>query len=109
MQVQLQNTWDLVQVIFLFEILGLIAAVILTLYLLLKFRISGTAWLYAVAATIVFFFGGSTVAFLDGHVSIYLGNIIYIIGGYILILIALFRYIRDEDKTHTSGTSVLEP
>ncbi len=105
---QLQNTWDFVQVILLSGILGLIAAVILTLFLLLKYRISGTAWLYAVAAVIVFFFGGSTAVFIEGHVSIYLGNFVYIIGGYILILLALTQYIRDESKTHTSVTTVLE-
>ncbi|MFW9959821.1 MAG: hypothetical protein ACFFDV_02325 [Candidatus Thorarchaeota archaeon] len=104
----LQTFWDLLQVVYFMEILGLIASIVLTFFLLLKYRTSETAWKYAIAAVIAFFFGGNSIYFIDGNVSLYGGAFIFIIGGYLLILVALFQYVRDEDVSHIPTTSHLE-
>ncbi len=108
MQVILQTFWELVQVLYFMEILGLIASIILTLFLLLKYRTSEIAYKYSIAAVIAFAAGGNGIYFIDGNVSLYGGTIIFIIGGYLLILVALFQYVRDEDMAHIPTTSHLE-
>ncbi len=96
----LQTFWNLFQVIYFTEIFGLIASVILTLFLLLKSGVSGNAWIYAAAAVLVLFLGGNSMYMFDGNLTIYSGIFVFIIGGYILILLALFKYIRAADRTH---------
>ncbi|MFW9957033.1 MAG: hypothetical protein ACFFCT_03090 [Candidatus Odinarchaeota archaeon] len=108
MQVILQSFWDLLQVVYFMEILGLIVSIVLSLFLLLRYRISETAWKYGIASMIAFFFGGNSIYFIDGNASLYGGAFIFIIGGYLLILVALFQYVRDEDVSHIPTTSHLE-
>jgi len=80
---------------------GLTISILGTIFLLYKFNVSNTAWIYTVLAGIAFFLAGImrvTLATFATLVEFSWATPLGLPGGFILILQAVYQYLHDRSK-----------
>lgn len=89
---------------------GFTISIVGTIFLLMKFNVSNTAWIYTALANVAFFLAGiMRVTFAMGGTSVELSwaTPLGLVGGYILILLAIDQYLQDKRKI-TSRLSTID-
>jgi hypothetical protein len=103
----LQSISDVLLILSIVGGTGLILSILCTLFLLWKFNISNTAWMYAALAAIAFFVAGIfTVVFATTVTIVYFtwAAPLGLGGGYFLIFLAFNQYFRDKRMRETVAT-----
>jgi hypothetical protein len=78
---------------------GLFASIIATVGLLYSKRQSTTPWTISAAAAVVFFIAANSVWGYSGMIAGSLATILGPIGGYFLLALVLYQYMRDRKTT----------
>ncbi|TFH10779.1 MAG: hypothetical protein E4H14_01885 [Candidatus Thorarchaeota archaeon] len=107
----LQGMGIIIQTLVIITVSSLLLSTVCTLVFLLKYRVSNTAWIYALLATIAFFLASNIVvifASMGNIVSISWATPLGIPGGYLLLGLAIHQYLQDKkkDSMFTESTEI---